>query len=106
MDNYPSTSQNHLFDLLANAFETLGGVTNEILIDSASTMMDKARTEGSKGKINNKFKQLADDFGFKVVPCVRARPNTKAKVENPMRIIDEIMNYHKDHHMQLLEIMW
>ncbi|WMJ82497.1 hypothetical protein RBU49_03960 [Clostridium sp. MB40-C1] len=43
--------------------------------------------------INNKFKQLADDFGFKIVPCIRARPNTKAKVENPVRIIDEIMNY-------------
>lgn len=90
---YPATSQNHLFDFLSNAFETLGGVPQEILIDNASTMMDKARTECSEGKINPKFKQLADDFGFKVVPCVRARPNTKAKVENPMRIIDEIMNY-------------
>lgn len=90
---YPSTSQNHLFDFLANAFETLGGIPEEVLIDNASIMMDKARTERSAGKINAKFKQLADDFGFKVVPCVRARPNTKAKVENPMRIIDEIMNY-------------
>lgn len=90
---YPSTSQNHLFDFLANAFEIIDGVPKEILIDNASTMMDKARTEGSEGKINIKFKQLADDFGFKVVPCIRARPNTKAKVENPMRIIDEIMNY-------------
>lgn len=90
---YPSTSQNHLFDFLANAFEALGGVPEEILIDNASTMMDQARTERSKGKVNNKFQQLADDYGFKIVPCVRARPNTKAKVENPMKIIDEIMNY-------------
>ena len=90
---YPSTSQNHLFDFLANAFETIGGVPEEILIDNASTMMDQARTERSEGKINNNFNQLADDFGFKVVPCIRARPETKAKVENPMRIIDEIMNY-------------
>jgi transposase len=90
---YPSTSQEHLFDFLANAFETIGGVPEEILIDNASTMMDQARTEGREGKINNKFKQFADDFGFKIIPCVRARPNTKAKVENPMRIIDEIMTY-------------
>lgn len=90
---YSSTNQNHLFDFLSNAFEAIGGVPEEILIDNASTMMDKARTEGFEGKINPKFKQFADDFGFKVVPCVRARPNTKAKVENPMRIIDEIMNY-------------
>lgn len=90
---YPSISQNHLFDFLANAFEALGGVPEEILIDNASTMMDEARTEKSKGKINNKFKQFANDFGFNIVPCIRSRPKTKAKVENPMRIIDEIMNY-------------
>lgn len=89
----PSTSQAYLFDFLVTAFQELGGVPNEIIIDNASTMMDKARTERSDGKINPKFQQLADDFGFKIVPCVRARPNTKAKVENPMRIIDEIMTY-------------
>ncbi len=43
--------------------------------------MDKARTEHSEGKINPKFQQLADDFGFNIIPCVRARPNIKAKVE-------------------------
>lgn len=89
----PSTSQSYLFDFLANAFETIGGVPKEILVDNASTIMDVARTECSKGKVNPKFQQLADDFGFKVVPCIRARPNTKAKVENPMRVIDEIMSY-------------
>lgn len=89
----PSTSQTHLFDFLANAFEALGGVPEEILIDNAATMMDIPRTECSEGKVNIKFQQLADDFGFKIVPCVRARPNTKAKVENPMRVIDEIMIY-------------
>ncbi|MBU5590592.1 hypothetical protein KQI89_02335 [Clostridium sp. MSJ-4] len=56
-------------------------------------MMDKARTECCEGKINPKFEQLAKDFNFKIVPCVRARPNTKAKVESPMRVIDEIMSY-------------
>ncbi|WP_052117163.1 DDE-type integrase/transposase/recombinase [Clostridium botulinum] len=90
---YPSTSRNHSFDFLSNAFKTIGGVPEEILINNSSTMMDQARAEGSEGKFNNKFKQLAGDFGFKIVSCIRARPNTKAKVENPMRIIDEIMNY-------------
>jgi transposase len=90
---YPSTSQNHLFDFFAHAFESIEGVPQEILIDNASTMMDVARTENRKGKVNTKFQQLADDFGFEIVPCIRARANTKAKVENPMRVIDEIMNY-------------
>jgi len=41
------------------------------------------------------------------VPCVRARPNTKAKVENPMRVIDEIMSYNGllDNEEQLYEKM-
>jgi transposase len=89
----PSTSQNYLFDFLVNAFELLEGVPKEVLIDNASTMMDIARTEKSEGKVNSKFQQLADDIGFKVKPCMARRPNTKAKVESPMKLIDEIMSY-------------
>ena len=54
----PSTSQTYLFDFLATAFEELGGVPKKIVIDNASTMMDKARTEHSQEKINPKFQQL------------------------------------------------
>jgi len=53
---------------LANQFEILGEVLEEILINNALTMMDQTKIEGSEGKINNKFKQLVDDFGFKIVP--------------------------------------
>jgi len=73
---------------LANQFEILGEVLEEILINNALTMLDQIKIEGSEGKINNKFKQLVDDFGFKIVPCLRARTNTKTKIENLMRIID------------------
>jgi len=90
---YLSVSLDCILDFLANAFETLGGVPQELLIDNATTMMIKARTENSKGTVNPRFQQFADDYGFEVVPCMAGRPNTKAKVENPMRIIDEIMNY-------------
>ena len=103
----PAKSQVYLFDFLASALERLGGVPQEIFIDNASTMMDVARTERSVGKVNPKFQQFADDFGFNIVPCVRARPNTKAKVENPMRVIDEIMSYNGllDNEEQLYEKM-
>ena len=85
----------------------LGGVPQEIFIDIESTMMDKARTESSVGKVNPKFQQFTDDFEFNIVPYVRARPNTKAKVENPMRVIDEIMSYNGllDNQKQLYEKM-
>ncbi|QGU00317.1 hypothetical protein SYNTR_1723 [Candidatus Syntrophocurvum alkaliphilum] len=90
---YLSTSLDCVVDFLANAFETIGGVPKELVIDNATTMMLKARTELSDGTVNPKFQQFADDYGFKVVPCIKGRPQTKAKVENPMKIIDEIMTY-------------
>lgn len=90
---YLSTNQNCLFDFLSNAFETLGGVPRELIIDNASTMMDSARTLKSSGKINNKFQQLANDFNFEIKPCIAGRPNTKAKIESPMKLLDEIMTY-------------
>jgi transposase len=55
--------------------------------------MDIARTEFFEGKINAKFKQFADDYGFKVRPCIAGRPLTKTKGKAPMKILDEIRAY-------------
>ncbi len=88
-----SKSQDILFDLLNQSFELMDGVPNEILTDNMKTVMDTARTEYNKGKVNAKFKQFADDYGFKVKPCIAGRPQTKAKVEAPMKILDEIRAY-------------
>lgn len=90
---YPSVSLDCILDFLANSFETLGGTPKELIIDNATTMMIQARTMVKKGRINPKFEQFANDYNFKIIPCVAGRPQTKAKVENPMRIIDEIMSY-------------
>lgn len=57
------------------------------------TVMDEPRTAYRNGKTNNKFQQFADDYGFKVRPCIAGRPNTKAKVEAPMKLLDEIRAY-------------
>ncbi len=65
----------------------------EIVIDNATTMMIKARTKMFKGVVNPGFQQFADDYGFKIVPCIVGRPETKAKVESPMRVIEEILAY-------------
>lgn len=86
-------NQEILLSFLGDAFETLGGVPSEILTDNMKTVMDEARTEYSKGKVNSKFQQFADDFGFKVKPCIAGRPRTKAKVEAPMKLLDEIRAY-------------
>lgn len=88
-----SKTQDVLFEFLDDAFETFGGVPEEIVTDNMKTVMDEARTKYSKGKINNRFSQFAGDYGFKVQPCIAGRPKTKAKVEAPMKILDEIRAY-------------
>lgn len=96
-----SKSQDVLFSFLDDAFQTFGGVPEELLTDNMKTVMEQARTEYSKGKVNVRFEQFASDYGFKVKPCIAARPQTKAKVEAPMKLLDEIyaynglLNYHE-----------
>ncbi len=78
---------------MTEAFEMFGGVPKVIVTDNMKTVMDEARTEHFTGTINNKFAQFAQDFGFKVQPCIAGRPNTKGKVEAPMKLLDEIHAY-------------
>lgn len=86
-------TQDIVFSFLNDAFETFQGVPHEVLTDNMKTVMDEPRTSYKKGKVNNRFQQFADDYGFKVCPCVAGRPNTKAKVEAPMKLLDEIRAY-------------
>ena len=86
-------SQDVLFFFLDDAFNVFGGVPHEILTDNMKTVMDVARTKNSGGKVNVRFQQFADDYGFTVRPCVAATPKTKGKVESPMRILDELRAY-------------
>lgn len=88
-----SKCQDVLFSFLDDAFETFGGVPQEILTDNMKTVMDDARTEYKKGKVNQRFEQFSKDYGFNVKPCIAGRPQTKAKVEAPMKLLDEILAY-------------
>lgn len=85
-----SKTQDILFPFLDDAFETFGGVSAETVTDNMKTVMDEARTQYSAGKVNNKFQQFADDYGFKVQPCIAGRPQSRAKAEAPMKILDGI----------------
>jgi transposase len=88
-----SKCQDILLSFLDDAFETFGGIPQEILTDNMKTVMDEARTEYKAGTINLRFSQFASDYGFKVQPCIAGRPQTKAKVEAPMKLLDEIRAY-------------
>lgn len=101
-----SKTQDILLSFLDDAFETFGGVPNEIVTDNMKTVMDEARTQYFVGKVNNKFQQFADDYGFKVQPCIAGHPHTKAKVEAPMKILDEIRAYNgKLNYRELVELV-
>lgn len=99
-------TQDILFSFLDDAFETFGGVPQEIVTDNMKTVMDAARTEYFGGKVNNRFQQFANDYGFKVRPCIAGHPQTKAKVEAPMKILDEIRAYNgKLNYGELVELV-
>lgn len=99
-------TQDILFSFLDDAFGTFGGVPDEIVTDNMKTVMDEARTQYFNGKINNRFQQFADDYGFKVHPCIAGRPKTKAKVEAPMKILDEIRAYNgKLNYRELVQLV-
>ena len=89
-------TQDILLNFMSDAFVTFGGVPDEILVDNMKTVMDISRTRYNPGKVNVRFQQFADDYGFKVKPCIGGRPETKAKVESPMRILDELKAYNGD----------
>ena len=65
-------------------------VSNTLLL---ITFMDEPRTEYSKRKVNGRFQHFASDYGFAVKPCIAGRPQTKAKVDAPMKLLDEIYAY-------------
>ena len=86
-------TQESLFHLLTEIFETIGGIPKVMVTDNMRTVMDKSRTEYQKGHINSKFEAFAKDFGFKVKPCKAYTPKTKGKVESQMKYLDEIRAY-------------
>ena len=88
-----SKTQEVLFSLLNDAFETFGGVPQEMITDNMKTVMAQPRKEAYGGKVNPRFEQFANDYGFETKPCMAGRPQTKAKVEAPMKILDEIRAY-------------
>jgi transposase len=50
-------------------------------------------TPDRKGKINSEFQTFADDYSFEIHPCIAGCPQTKAKVEATMKILDENLAY-------------
>lgn len=82
---------------LANAFEELGGVYEELVIDNIKCLVDKPRTYNTDAIINSKFIEFAKDYGFEIKPCMPYRAQTKGKTESQNKVVEQLLNYNGDY---------
>lgn len=82
---------------LANAFEKLGGVYGELVIDNIKCLVDKPRTYNTDAIINAKFIEFAKDYGFEIKPCMPYRAQTKGKTESQNKVVEQLLNYNGDY---------
>lgn len=78
---------------LAQAFEKIGGVPEQLVIDNIKCLVDKPRTKEREAVINSKFMEFSKNYDFKILPCMPYRPKTKGKVETKNKILEQIKNY-------------
>lgn len=101
-----SRSQDILISCITECLEHIEGVPKVIVCDNMKTTMDKARTVKTSGVINIKFQEYAKEMGFELKPCVAYRPQTKGKVENIVKLLDEIYAYNgKLDYTELVELV-
>jgi putative transposon-encoded protein len=89
----PDTSYESVISFLAYAFETIGGVTKELVIDNIKCLVDTPRRNGNDAFLNVKFEQFARDYNLDILPCIPARPETKGKTETQNKVPSQLKNY-------------
>lgn len=87
------TKVENLLTFLAEAFEYIGGVSKELVIDNLKQFVEKPRRNGEPAILNPKFEEFCKDYGIEVKPCVPHRPQTKGKIETQNKIVDQMKNY-------------
>lgn len=84
----------NLLIFLAQAFEAMGGVPKELVIDNLKAFVDKPRKSADdKALLNSKFEEFCKDYGMIPRPCMPYRPETKGKTETQNKIVDQLKNY-------------
>jgi transposase/putative transposon-encoded protein len=87
------TSYDIVIAFLAMAFDKLGGVPEQIVIDNIKCLVDKPRRNGEDAVLNSKFLQFLSDYNLKAFPCMPARPQTKGKTETQNKVPAQLKNY-------------
>ncbi len=87
------TKTETLLTFLVEAFEFIGGVPKEIVIDNLKAFVEKARYKDNKAILNPKFEEFCKNYNIEVKPCMPRRPQTKGKTETQNKIVDQMKNY-------------
>ena len=74
--------QESWFDGLESAFRTLGGVTEEVLLDNARALVVRHDAATREVTFNDKLKAFAKHWRFTPRACAPYRARTKGKTEN------------------------
>ena len=87
------TKYDTIVNFLASAFETIGGVAKELVIDNIKCLVDKPRTKDKEAILNIKFEEFLRDYGIQCKPCMPYRPETKGKTETQNKKPSQLENY-------------
>lgn len=87
------TKYETIVSFLASAFETIGGVPGELVIDNIKCLVDKPRTKDRDAVLNVKFEEFLSDYNIKCKPCMPYRPETKGKTETQNKKPAQLENY-------------
>ncbi len=63
------TSYETVVSFLAEAFEEIGGVPEELVIDNIKCLVDHPRRNGKDAVLNPKFEQFAKDYNINIFVC-------------------------------------
>lgn len=87
------TTEN-LLSFLAEAFEEIGGVPQELVIDNLKAFVEKPRTStGDQAVLTSRFSEFCKDYGIKPIPCMPYRPQTKGRTETQNKWVEQLYNY-------------
>lgn len=97
------TTEN-LLCFLAQAFEDIGGVPKEIVIDNLKAFVEKPRSSSDDHAVlNSQFEEFCKNYNIIPRPCMPYRPQTKGKTETQNKVVEQLKNYN-GHYEGMLEM--
>lgn len=84
----------NLISFLAEAFEEIEGVPNELVIDNLKAFVEKPRSSSEDNAVlTSRFSEFCKDYDIDVFACMPYRPQTKGKTETQNKWVEQLYNY-------------